>query len=306
MRGKGKVRNLPNRPPRTAAQPAPFRRRARLGRWAPRISSGSRLRFGEPPNRPGDTGQQAPPGAVIILRTTVRGGRGARRVPVAVLGLGFYIYQEPGKICQRFPLFLLPRLAPKKSASTNICCARCARPPALGDSRPEKNRISIFNALPGLVGRRSICFWTRLVELRRSRKVSAHDDLIRKSYGNLKLVPYFGRWPPSLSFAFLSQVLKTLLDDQIAAVSTRGLWPRRAGRDSIQIPKQNEIVFIFILKKFSFSFHFIFIMLTKKLWDPLSTKCERVAVQIWCWELKELGLRTENFGVRKPKSTPPP
>ena len=59
-------------------------------------------------------------------------------------------------------------------------------------------------------------------------------------------------WPPSLSFAFLSQVLKTLLDDQIVAVSTRGLWPRRAGRDSIQIPKQNEKVFIFIL----FYFHF--------------------------------------------------
>ena len=60
------------------------------------------------------------------------------------------------------------------------------------------------------------------------------------------------------------------------------------------------------MKKFSFHFHFIFILLLKEIWEPWSTKCEKVAVQIWFWELKELGLRTENFGVRKPKSTASP
>ena len=65
---------------------------------------------------------------------------------------------------------------------------RCT--PAHPPRQPKAKKFE-FGASNGLVWGQTIRQSTQLDELRRSRKVSASEDTILKSYGHLKLVPIF-------------------------------------------------------------------------------------------------------------------
>ena len=121
-----------------------------------------------------------------------------RRGPVAALGVFFSIYQDPEAICQRFPS-LPPRTVPATNRAKRHRRLRQRPAPRKLRSfqkggrsegkRPAQRRASRAAPLDFLDQKGAKT--TQRNELRRSRKVSAHDDLIRKSCDSLKLVPRF-------------------------------------------------------------------------------------------------------------------
>ena len=82
-------------------------------------------------------------------------------------------------------------MAPKGPAPIRLYeIALHARPPSPA-AKSKKFEKFEFGASNGLVWGQTIRQSTQLDELRRSRKVSASEDTIPKSYGHLKLVPIF-------------------------------------------------------------------------------------------------------------------
>ena len=151
--------------------------------------------FWATPLWPGKTASQkvAPKSRVPeMVHVRRRGG------PVAVLGFGFFIYQDPEAICQRFP-FWPPRTVPATSRAKRHRRLRQRPAPRKLRSfqkggRSEGKRAAQRRACPPQAPLATL--WgqkhtqsTQRNELRRPRKVSAHDDSIRKSYDNLKFVP---------------------------------------------------------------------------------------------------------------------
>ena len=83
------------------------------------------------------------------------------------------------------------KMAPKGPAPIRLYeIALHARPPSPA-AKSKKFEKFEFGASNGLVWGQTIRQSTQLDELRRSRKVSASEDTILKSYGHLKLVPIF-------------------------------------------------------------------------------------------------------------------
>ena len=89
-------------------------------------------------------------------------------------------------------------MAPKGPAPIRLYeIALHARPPSPA-AKSKKFEKFEFGASNGLVWGQTIRQSTQLDELRRSRKVSASEDTILKSYGHLKLVPIFSWFSESL------------------------------------------------------------------------------------------------------------
>ena len=122
----------------------------------------------------------------------------ARRGPVAVLGIGFFLYQDAEAICQRFP-FLPPRTVPATNRAKRHRRLRQSPAPRKLRSFQKGGRSEGKGAAQRRASRAAPLDFldqkgaktTQRNELRRPRKVSAHDDLIRKSYDSLKWVPRF-------------------------------------------------------------------------------------------------------------------
>jgi hypothetical protein len=106
--------------------------------------------------------------------------------------------QDPEAICQRFPS-LPPRTVPATNRAKRHRRLRQSPAPRKLRSFQKGGRSEGKRAAQRRASRAAPLDFldqkgaktTQRNELRRSRKVSAHDDLIRKSYDSLKLVPRF-------------------------------------------------------------------------------------------------------------------